>query len=377
MKLREFIAGVAGAAAWPLAARAQQSKVPVIGVLNATSSVGYARELAAFRQGLNESGYVEGRNVAIEFRSADGQYEQLLALAADLVRRQVSVIATGGGIPSAPAAKTATTAIPIVFSAGVDPVELGLVASLSRPGGNITGVTNLNVEVGPKKLQLLHELIPRATTIGLLVNPTNPNNEIVLKDIQAAARSLGVEVDVVRASSEREIDDVFESLIQSRAGALTIGPDALFKSRMEQLVALTVRHAMPTIYNRDFAAAGGLIGYGASLTDSPRLAGIYTGRILKGREACGPSGGSVHQNRTRHQSQDRQSPRPHHPGNAVGHRRRGYSVIRRRRDSIARIVTGATWPQIANAQRLLEDLRSRSAALETRWRSTVRKLSSR
>jgi putative ABC transport system substrate-binding protein len=172
--------------------------------------------------------------------------------------------------------------IPIIFSAGVDPVELGLVASLSRPGGNITGITNLNVEVGPKKLQLLHELVPTASIIGLLVNPANPNNEIVLKDNQAAARTLGVEVDVVRASSEREIDGVFESLVQSRAGALTIGPDALFKSRMEQLVALTVRHAIPTIYNRDFAAAGGLIGYGASLTDSPRLAGVYTGRVLAG-----------------------------------------------------------------------------------------------
>jgi putative tryptophan/tyrosine transport system substrate-binding protein len=246
IKRREFIAGLGGAAAWPLAVRAQQSVMPVIGVLNATSSLGYARELVAFRQGLNEGGYVEGRNVAFEYRSADGQYDQLPALAADLVRRRVTVIAAFGA-PSALAAKAATATIPIVFEIGADPVEMGLVASLSRPGGNITGVANLNLELGPKKLQLLHELVPAATKFAVLVNPANPNREIVLKEMQAAARSLGVELDVLPASTEREIEGVFASLVQSRVEALVISPDPFFTSRMEQLVALTVRYAMPTI----------------------------------------------------------------------------------------------------------------------------------
>jgi putative tryptophan/tyrosine transport system substrate-binding protein len=280
MKRRTFIAGLASTGAWPVAAWAQP--MPVVGVLNATSSVWYARELAAFRQGLNEGGYVEGRNVAIEYYSAEGQYDRLPALAADLVLRRVSVIATIGGISSALAAKSATTMIPIVFEVGVDPVEMGLITSLARPGGNITGVASLNLEVGPKKLQLLHELVPTATIIGLLVNPANPNNEIGAKDMQAAARTLGVEVDVLRASTEHDIDEVFASLVQARVGALVINPDPLFTGRIEQLVTLTVRHAMPTIYNREFAAAGGLMGYGASLAASYRLAGVYTGRVLGG-----------------------------------------------------------------------------------------------
>jgi putative tryptophan/tyrosine transport system substrate-binding protein len=279
MRRREFMAGL-GAAAWPVVARAQQPVMPLIGVLNAASSMGYARELVAFRQGLNESGYVEGRNVAIEYRSAEGQYDRLPSLASDLVRRRVSVIATIGGIPSALAAKSATTTIPIVFEVGADPVEMGLTTSLSRPGGNITGVANLNLELGPKKLELLHELVPTATIIGLLVNPTNPNNEIRSKDMQAAARTLGVEVDVLRASTEREIDEVFASLAQARVRALVINPDPFFTSQMEQLVALTAQYAMPTISNRDFAAAGGLIGYGVSRTDAYRLAGVHTGRVL-------------------------------------------------------------------------------------------------
>jgi putative tryptophan/tyrosine transport system substrate-binding protein len=281
IKRREFIAGLGGAAAWPLAVRAQQSVMPVIGVLNATSSVGYARELVAFRQGLNEGGYVEGRNVAFEYRSADGQYDQLPALAADLVRRRVTVIAAFGA-PSALAAKAATATIPIVFEIGADPVEMGLVASLSRPGGNITGVANLNLELGPKKLQLLHELVPAATKIAVLVNPANPNREIVLKEMQAAARSLGVELDVLPASTEREIEGVFASLVQSRVEALVISPDPFFTSRMEQLVALTVRYAMPTIANRDFAVADGLISYGQSLSDAYRQAGVYAARVLAG-----------------------------------------------------------------------------------------------
>ena len=281
IRRREFIAGLGSAVALPVAARAQQPLTPVVGVLNATPSVGYARELAAFRQGLNETGYFEGRNVSIEYRSADGQYERLPALVADLVQRRVAVIAAFAA-PSALAAKAATTTIPIVFEVGVDPAEMGLITSLSRPGGNITGVANLNLELGPKKLELLHELVPAATIIGLLVNPANPNNEVSSKDMQAAARTLGVELDVARASSEREIDEVFASMAQARVGALVINPDPFFISRMEQLVALTVRYAIPTIYNREFAAAGGLIGYGVNLTDVYRLVGIYTGRILAG-----------------------------------------------------------------------------------------------
>jgi putative ABC transport system substrate-binding protein len=278
MRRREFIAGLGGAAAWPFTVRAQQHAVPVIGVLNAISSVGRAR---AFRQGLNEGGYVEGRNVAIEYLSAEGQYERLPVLAADLVRRRVTVIAALGA-PAAVAAKAATTTIPIVFEVGADPVEMGLLASLSRPGGNMTGVANSNLEVGPKKLQLLHELVPTATIIGLLVNPANPNNEIRSKDMQAAAHILGVELDVLRASTERDIDEVFANLVQARVGALVINPDPLFTGRIEQLVALAARYAMPTIYNREFAAAGGLIGYGVNLADAYRLAGVYTGRVLAG-----------------------------------------------------------------------------------------------
>jgi putative tryptophan/tyrosine transport system substrate-binding protein len=280
VKRREFIAVLGSAVAWPVVARAQRAAMPVIGVLNA-SSEGYARELVAFHHGLNERGYVEGRNVAIEYRSAAGQYEQLPALAADLVRRRVTVIAAFAA-PSALAAKAATTTIPIVFEVGVDPAEMGLITSLSRPGGNITGVANLNVELGPKKLELLHELIPTATVIGLLVNPANPNNEIRSKDIEAAARTLGFEVNVLRASTEGEIDNVFASLVQARVGALVINPDPFFTSRTEQLVALTAGYAMPTIYNREFAAAGGLVGYGVNLTDAYRLAGVYTGRVLAG-----------------------------------------------------------------------------------------------
>jgi putative ABC transport system substrate-binding protein len=286
MKRRKFIAGLGSTAAWPLVARSQQAAMPVVGVLNATSSLGYVRELAAFRQGLNESGYLEGRNVAIEYRSADGQYERLPALAADLVQRRVAVIAAFAA-PSALPAKAATATIPIVFEVGVDPAEMGLITSLGRPGGNITGVANLNLELGPKRLELLHELVPAATIIGVLVNPANPNSVLIgSNDMQAAARTLGVELGILRASTEREIDEVFASLAQARVSALVINPDPIFTTRIEQLVALTVRYAMPTIFNRDFAAAGGLMGYGASLTDAYRLVGVYTGRVLGGAKAA-------------------------------------------------------------------------------------------
>jgi ABC-type uncharacterized transport system substrate-binding protein len=240
--------------------------------------------LRAFHQGLSETGYVVGRNLAIEYRWAEGQNDRVPSLAAELVGRQVSVIAAPGSVPAALAAKAATTTIPIVFEIASDPVELGLVASLAQPGGNITGVTSLNAQVGPKRLELLHELVPTATVVGLLVNPTNPNEaEPTTKNLQAAARSLGLEMHVLHASAEGDFDAAFATLIQLRAGALAIGTDPLFTSRLEQLAALTVRHAVPSVYQfREFTAAGGLMSYGGSLTDTFRAVGVYTGRILKG-----------------------------------------------------------------------------------------------
>jgi putative ABC transport system substrate-binding protein len=258
--------------------------MPVIGFLNGASYDLSAYLVRAFHQGLSETGYVEGRNVAIEYRSADGQYDRLPALAADLVRRQVSVIAATG-TPTGLPAKAATTTIPIVFVTGSDPVEQGLVASLNRPGGNLTGATTLAVELGQKRLQLLRELVPTATLIGVLVNPTGPNLEAVSRDLQAAARTLGLPIHVLHASTERDFDTVFATLVKLRAGALVIGTDTFFNSQSRKLAALTVRHAVPAIYQyREFAAAGGLMSYAGSITDAYRLAGVYTGRILKGEK---------------------------------------------------------------------------------------------
>ena len=287
MKRRDFIA-LGGSAGLLLAvkvrrARAQQPAMPVIGFLNAASPDLWAGRLRAFRQDLSETGYMEGRNVAIEYRWANGQYDRLPAMAADLVHRQVAVIAASG--PAAVAAKAATTTVPIVFAIGYDPVQFELVASLNRPGGNLTGVSNLNVELGPKRLELLHELVPTATIVAALVNPANPNAGTLSRDLQAAASTLGLKLHLLHASTERGIDDAFATLVQLRAGALMIGTDAFFNSRHEQLGTLTLRHAVPTIYHyREFAAAGGLMSYGGSDTDGNRLMGVYTGRILKGEK---------------------------------------------------------------------------------------------
>jgi putative ABC transport system substrate-binding protein len=284
LKRREFITLLGGAAAWPLAARAQQPQTPVVGVLSVRGPGEDLHLLAAFRQGLKDAGYVEGQNTAIEYRFADGKYDQLPALAADLVRRQVTVIAALG-TPAAPAAKAATAAIPIIFTVGVDPVEVGLVASLSRPGGNLTGVTGLGVELGPKRLELLRELIPGATLIAALLNPNPPAAETLSSDLQASARSLGLELHILNAGTERDFEPAFATLVRLRAGGLVIGNDPFFISRSEQLAVLALRHAVPTIFQfRAFAAAGGLMSYGSNLTDLYRQAGVYTGRVVKGEK---------------------------------------------------------------------------------------------
>jgi putative ABC transport system substrate-binding protein len=283
MKRREFITLLGAAAAvWPLVARAQQPVMPVIGFLRNTSPD--VRLVAAFRQGLNEAGYIEDQNVAIEYRWAENKDERLPALAADLVRRRVSVIVTGGQ-PASHAAQAATTAIPIVFATGGDPVHFGLVTSLNRPGGNITGISFLINELVSKRLELLRELVPTVTMIAFLVNPTAPLTEANTKEAQTAAHLLGLQLLVLNASSERDFDAVFSTLVQQQAGALVINPDALFTSHPNQLVALAARHAVPTIYyGREAIEAGSLMSYGTSFADAYRQAGIYTGRILKGEK---------------------------------------------------------------------------------------------
>jgi putative ABC transport system substrate-binding protein len=287
MRRREFIGLLSGlAAARTLAVKAQQSAMPVIGFLASESPKSFSERVQAFHQGLKEVGYVEGQNVAIEYRWADGHYDRLPALAADLVRRQVSVIASSGGTPAALAAKSATSTIPIVFEVAVDPVDVGLVVSLNRPGGNITGVTSINVAVGARRLELMHELVPTANIMALLVNPTNPIlAETLSRKMQAAARTLGLQLFVLNASTEQDFETVLSQLVKLRAGGLVIGSDAFFNSRIAQVGAMTLGHAVPTIYqSREFVAAGGLMSYGGNLKDIYRQAGRYAGRVLNGEK---------------------------------------------------------------------------------------------
>jgi len=286
MRRRTFITLLGGAAAaLPLAARAQQAPMPVIGFLRPGSPEPNAHLVTAFRKGLGETGYIEGRNVAIEYRWAHDHNDRLPELAADLVRMRVAVIATPGSTAAAAAAKSATDTIPIVFSGGGDPVETGLVASLNRPGGNVTGVSSMSGELGPKRLGLIQELVPSAARFAVLVNPDNPFTGAYVADLRAAAAAIGRQIEVLTATTSRDIDTAFRMLMEKRADALLVGPDPLFVSRRVQLAALGARHAVPTVYPfRDDAEAGGLMSYGPSNTDLVRQAGIYTGRVLKGEK---------------------------------------------------------------------------------------------
>jgi putative tryptophan/tyrosine transport system substrate-binding protein len=285
MRRRHFITSLSGAVAWMLPARAQQPAMPVIGYLSPESPGPFASRVKAFREGLAEAGYVEGRNVAIEFRWAEGQYNRLPALAADLVNRQVDVIAAPGGAPIALAAKSATTTIPIVFEMGGDPVTLGVVGSLSRPGGNITGVSSLSVEVSRKRLEFMHEVLPTTALFAVVVNPTSPTAPSQLRNLHTAADALGVQLHVLHASTEQEFDTAFTISPQLPAGGLVFSSDPYFANRSQQLAALAVRHAVPAItQSRDFPIAGGLMSYGGDFTQSHRQAGIYAGRVLKGEK---------------------------------------------------------------------------------------------
>jgi putative tryptophan/tyrosine transport system substrate-binding protein len=283
MRRRDFITLLGCAGAWPRTVGAQQQPMPVVGFLNASSPGPLRQQITAFLGGLKESGYVEGQNVAVEYRWAEGQYDRLPALVADLVRQQVTVIVSGGGAPAALAAKAATTTIPIVFSAGADPIRLGLVASLNRPGGNITGVYQFTSGLEAKRLGLLHEMVPKATSVAVLINPNFADAENQLRDVQEAAARLGVQLVVVRANAESEFDAAFSTLVRQGAGALLVSGSPFFNGRREQLVVLAARHAVPAIFEwRDFAAAGGLMSYGTSLADAYRQVGVYAGQILRG-----------------------------------------------------------------------------------------------
>jgi putative ABC transport system substrate-binding protein len=283
MRRREFITLLGGAAAWPVAVRAQQQAIPLIGFLNGSSAWESAHLVAAFGQGLSEIGYVDGRNVVIDYRWAEGRYDRLPTLAADLVRRQVAVIASN--TPATIAAKAATTTIPIVFSSGGDPIKLGFVASLNRPGGNVTGVSFFSTMLEAKRLGILRELVPTAAMIAVLLNPKFPGAEAQSQEVQEAARSLSLQIRILRASTERDLDATFATLAELRAGGLLVGADPFLYSRRDYIVALATRHAVPAIYEqREFAVAGGLMSYGTNITDAYRQVGIYTGRVLKGEK---------------------------------------------------------------------------------------------
>ena len=284
MRRREFITLLGGAAAWPLAARAQQPAMPVVGLVTGGSPEAAVRMGGGFRRGLNEGGYVEGQNVTVEYQWLDGQYDRLPSLMADLVRRRVAVIATPGSNPAALAAKAATTTIPIVFGVGADPIELGLVASLARPGGNATGINFFVADIAAKRLGLLHDLVPKAVRIAVLINPANASTaEATLRDMPEAARAIGLQIVVLNASTGREIEAAFATLVRDRVDALFVGADAFFNSRRVQLANMAARHAIPTAFAvREYVDAGGLMSYGTSLADVYRHVGAYSGRILKG-----------------------------------------------------------------------------------------------
>ena len=284
MRRREFIKVIAASgAAWPIVARAQQAAMPVVGFLNSTTPKLYARQLSAFRQGLSETGYIEGQNLAIEYRWAEGQYDRLPALATDLVSRQVTVIAAIAGSAPAQAAKAATATIPIVFVSGGDPVSEGLVASLNRPGGNVTGVSWVATALVPKQLDLLRRLVRNPAMISALVNPSYPDHEVQMRDLQEAGAAIGQKINVAQAGTPQDIDMAFASLVLQGVGALIVANDPFFVSRRDQIVALAARHTIPAMYfSREFTAAGGLLSYGASLIDATRQGGIYTGKVLKG-----------------------------------------------------------------------------------------------
>jgi putative ABC transport system substrate-binding protein len=287
MRRREFVKLIGGAAAWPLAARAQRPSFPDIGFLHSATANAYAPMTAAFRKSLKEAGYVEGQNVAIEYRWAEGQFDRLPELAADLVRHQVSVIFAGGGLDPSLAAKAATSKIPIVFANGTDPVEAGLIVSLDHPGANITGITFLLNTLGPKEFEVLHELVPKAPLVAALINPKSSTAMSQLKDLQDSARAVDQKILIFQASTDREIDTVFTSLVEHHLDGLVIGADAFFFSRRDQFVGLATSRSIPTVYPwREAVVAGGLASYGASVTDAYRLAGVYVGRILKGEQAA-------------------------------------------------------------------------------------------
>jgi putative ABC transport system substrate-binding protein len=285
VKRRKFIALLGGAAAWPLVARPQQPALPVIGLLHTGSSAAFRERVAAFQRGLNESGFVEGKNVSIEYRWADNQYDRLPELAADLVRHRVAVIVAPGGTPGALAAKALTATIPIVFSTSADPVKIGLVASLNRPGGNVTGVTDMTVDVASKQVGLLHELLPGATRFALLVNPGGPLAEPTIAEVKSAVLALGGNIDLLEARTSSEIDAAFRSVVQEQTDALLVSSNVLFLTRRVQLQTLATRHAIPTIYSqREIVESGGLMSYGANNNDREHQLGVYTGRILKGEK---------------------------------------------------------------------------------------------